>query len=691
MSPRRPSWRGTDRSRHCSDRSDKSDPPVAPLGSNDDKAAPDGGRLTARYVSGGFFNRRIRRIAGLSGIDLRPGLPRPGEWVAAWGHAGTSVRADRVARWRGAPVLRIEDAFLRSLHPGRSGEDTLGLVIDRRGAHFDSRAPSDLEVLLATHPFDDGDLIARARTAMEEMVRAGVTKYNATRTDLPPPHPGYVLVIDQTRGDASIALSNASAATFREMLLIAREENPGARIVIKTHPETAVGHRAGHFSDADAVFGATLEARPLPPAALLAGATRVYTVSSQLGFEAILHGHRPVTFGQPFYSGWGLDDDRNPLDRRQRRLTRTQMFAGAMVLYPRWYDPHRDRLCDPVDVVRMLDARARAWRDDRAGWSAPGMRLWKRAPLRRFLSGKVKFRDDPARRRLTWGAVREGEGPAATRIEDGFLRSRGLGADLIAPLSLVLDRQGMYFDPTRPSDLEDAVVRAAALPPEALERARHLRAAVVASRLSKYNLTGATPDLPAGDVILVPGQVADDASIRLGTTDVSDNAALLAAVRRQNPDAFIVYKPHPDVEAGLRDGAIDAADADLVADRADPIALIDRASEVWTMTSLLGFEALIRDRPVITFGAPFYAGWGLTRDLGRTPARRRAARPSLDALVHAALIDYPRYLDPVTGAACPPEVVIDRLAKGTVPTPGPANRLLAKTQGALASQAWLWR
>ena len=254
-----------------------------------------------------------------------------------------------------------------------------------------------------------------------------------------------------------------------------------------------------------------------------------------------------------------------------------------------------------------------------------------------------------------------------------------------------MDAKGIYFDPTRPSALEDAIVAAAALPPEALVRARELCASIVAAGLTKYNLSGDLPALPDVPFILVPGQVADDASIRLGTSEVSDNAALLSATRAANPGSFIVYKPHPDVEAGLRDGAIDAGDADLVATRATAHALIEKASEIWTMTSLLGFEALIRDTPVTTLGTPFYAGWGLTDDRGSIPARRRAARPSMDALVHAVLIDYPRYFDPITGTAAPPEAIVKRLAQGQVPRPGPANRLLAKTQGALVSFAPLWR
>jgi capsular polysaccharide export protein len=145
--------------------------------------------------------------------------------------------------------------------------------------------------------------------------------------------------------------------------------------------------------------------------------------------------------------------------------------------------------------------------------------------------------------------------------------------------------------------------------------------------------------------------------------------------------------------AGLRTGAIDPADlvglADLVLPDADPAALLAKVQEVWTMTSLLGFEALIRGVPVTCLGAPFYAGWGLTRDLGPVPDRR--GRADLPTLAHAALIAYPRYWDPVSRRPCPPEVALDRLAAGDIPRPGRLNRLLSKLQGRAASFSHLWR
>jgi capsular polysaccharide export protein len=134
------------------------------------------------------------------------------------------------------------------------------------------------------------------------------------------------------------------------------------------------------------------------------------------------------------------------------------------------------------------------------------------------------------------------------------------------------------------------------------------------------------------------------------------------------PDAFITYKPHPDVEAGHRVGAIPRQVALRLADEIvqdQPIgALIELVDEVHVNTSLAGFEALLRGRAVVTHGVPFYAGWGVTRDLGLMPSRRSAKR-TVDELVAAVLLLYPRYLDPETGLPCPPELLISRLTSGT--------------------------
>ena len=663
------------------------------------------------YNAGFLTQRRVRRILQLAGYDLRLGKPGPDDDVLVWGHSPYAGRGTRVAGATGAHLVRIEDAFLRSLHPGRSGDPPMGLIIDRRGIYFDTSGPSDLEVLLSTHPLDDTALLDRARGAMARIAAAHLTKYAANDPDLEPPPPGYVLLIDQTRGDAAIRMGAASAHSFAEMLAHAMEDHPGAPIVIKTHPETRAGHRAGHFDPAALPQGVTIDDRPIAPQRLFEGARAVYCVTSLLGFEAILAGHRPVLFGVPFYAGWGLSDDRRPTPaRRQRKLTRAQLAAAALILYPTWYDPYRDRLGRIEDVLGALEAEVRAWREDRAGYVAVGMRAWKRRHLTQFF-GPMRFTDDTTtaaadgRAVMVWAgretptlveACADAKRPLH-RLEDGFLRSRGLGAELVPPLSLVVDDLGIYYDPSRESRLDRLIAAATKMEPKQLLRAEELVARLVALGVTKYNPGGAAPEVPlAGErpLILVPGQVEDDASIILGAGEVRTNAGLLARARALYPEALILYKPHPDVVAGLRQGAVAddvlAQCADAVLAQGDPAILLAQVDGVVTMTSGLGFEALLRGVPVTCLGAPFYAGWGLTRDLGPVPAHRKA-RPSLAALAHAALITYPRYFDPISGLPCPPEVALDRLADGAGLRGRPGLRALAKLQGWFAGQSWLWR
>jgi capsular polysaccharide export protein len=228
----------------------------------------------------------------------------------------------------------------------------------------------------------------------------------------------------------------------------------------------------------------------------------------------------------------------------------------------------------------------------------------------------------------------------------------------------VVDRDGIYYDPTGPSELE-RILQEAAFSDEERERARALRERIVRSGLSKYNVGQRLEvEVPAGRrVVLVPGQVEDDASVRLGCRDVRTNAALVAAARRDAPGAFVIFKPHPDVLSGNRVGRVDPAAlaglCDHVEARASLADCLAVSDEVHTLTSLVGFEALLRGLRVVVHGQPFYAGWGLTED--RHPVERRTRRLDLDELVAGALIRYPRYLHRETGRFTTPEVVIAQL------------------------------
>jgi capsular polysaccharide export protein len=286
----------------------------------------------------------------------------------------------------------------------------------------------------------------------------------------------------------------------------------------------------------------------------------------------------------------------------------------------------------------------------------------------------ARFRGiDRAARVVVWG-VRDREdvralatqlGLSIWRMEDGFLRSVGLGSDFNLPASLVLDRSGIYFDPREPSDLE-TILEQERFAPEQLARAEALRRSIVQAALSKYNFSGGEQlTRPAGKrVILVPGQVEDDASIQRGCVDVRTNQGLLEEVRRLNPDAHVIFKPHPDLLAGNRaEGmlAVERAAAlcDQVILHAPLPACLALADEVHTMTSLVGFEALLRGLGVHTYGQPFYAGWGLTSD--RHPLARRTRKLTLDELVAGVLIRYPLYLNRESFQLTTPEAIVAEL------------------------------
>ncbi|WP_407851514.1 capsular polysaccharide biosynthesis protein [Bordetella petrii] len=599
------------------------------------------------------------RIAPYLGGPVASGTPFVG-----WGRKASGKRAQRhAARHRGTCWL-LEDGFLRSMGNGAQ-EPPLSVVIDDAGIYYDAGAPSRLEQLVCRAL--DADREARV-TALIAAWRDGlVSKYNAARD----PRPAllrqpYVLVVDQTRGDASIRYGQASQASFDRMLAAAMAEHPGTRIILKAHPDVVAGGKTGHF-DPSALEGSErvlLLRDHVHPARLLEHAEAVYVVTSQIGFEALLWGKPVRTFGMPFYAGWGLTQDELEAPARRRPASLEALVGAALIDYPRYIDPETGLPCEVEQTLAWLALQRQMRARLPEQITAVGFSRWKKPFVRDFLAGsQVRFGDvsiltEPVEQPIAvWGRkhddlIRQHPGNAnLLRIEDGFLRSVGLGADFIRPLSWVVDDLGIYYDATQPSRLEH-LLATVDFPPELCDRARQLRQAITHAGLTKYNVGDHGWQRPAGDnrIILVPGQVESDASIRYGATSVSGNIALLQAVRHANPRAHIIYKPHPDVLAGLRQRGVDETEASRWADdivgNVSIGAMMSEVDEVHVLTSLAGFEALLRGIPVTTHGQPFYAGWGLTRDLGLAPevAARRARRLDLDQLVAATLLLYPTYV-----------------------------------------------
>lgn len=235
------------------------------------------------------------------------------------------------------------------------------------------------------------------------------------------------------------------------------------------------------------------------------------------------------------------------------------------------------------------------------------------------------------------------------RMEDGFLRSSMLGAAHTTPYSLIVDSSGLHYDPSTPSDLEK-ILNQGGFSDDELSTAQSCLDMLGMLELSKYNPpTSMSPDegrIKTRRRVAVIGQVDNDMSVRLGNPQSWSMIELIRLAKLENPDAEIIYRPHPDVYHGFQRSKFRSKSIAEICTVVSPQeSLVDffrTVDHVYTITSLSGLEALLRGIPVTVVGQPFYAGWGLTDD--RAVIERRGVKRSLLELFTAAYLKYPRYL-----------------------------------------------
>ena len=626
------------------------------------------------------------------------------ECLYVWGRKPSAKRVERRSLRTGRPLIRLEDGFLRSMGLGHEAMP-LSICVDDLGIYYDCTRESRLERLIQ-RPLTSQEK-RRAQKIRELWQISRVSKYNNTIDSATPETP-YVLVVDQTRGDCSIRYGLADASSFQTMLEDALKHWPNHTILLKTHPDVTAGKKKGHFSRRQLNHPRIqICSDGGGPSRLLEDASAVYVVSSQVGFEALLWGKPVYTYGLPFYSGWGLTQDRCKLPERRtnKNPELDQLIHAALIEYPRYVNPETLKSAEPEEVITWIADQKRyreAWPDR---IEAFGFTPWKARQLRRFIPRyqhqTLRFRrkggtpSADCQAAICWGAstpkALERAKIPLIRVEDGFIRSRGLGANLVEAQSWIFDQQGLHYDGSRASGLETALLCAKPLSDSKQQRIRKLLTRIQQQKISKYNLSGKEwsppPHAVGRAVIVVLGQVEDDASIRMGIpreTSVHSNRALLLAARNEHPQAWLIYKPHPDVCAGMRRQQRLECLWDELADETCIHSLLRQADEVCVMTSLGGFEAALQGVQVRTWGVPFYAGWGFTIDmLEQHPWLQRRARQklNLETFAYTCLIDYPTYVSQRSLSPTSPERVIEEIQAATA-QPGEAQ---------LNAEQWLFR
>lgn len=595
------------------------------------------------------------------------------KYFLGWGRKPSFFKAQHYAKKYHTQCICLEDGFVRSLGLGKEGYQPLSLVADQSGIYFDATQPSDLERLVL-QPITDTEKNL-AHSSIKKIIESGITKYNLKYDEITQTieqNRKNILVVDQTYGDQSISYALASTAHFKYMLQHASHHHPDATIWIKIHPDVIAGKSKTHFSSKDLKLPnvRVLEGN-YNPIELCQKMSEIYVVSSQLGFEALLCGKPVHCFGLPWYAGWGLTHDHHELkhlirNRRNIICSIDELFIAAYIKYARYVSPVTHQRCELNEIIDILAPNI-AFQEKlpKVPITLYGFSKWKRKFIKDFLDfphTKLKFRywfkptkDQPI---IAWGKkakiLKELGYQNVWTVEDGFLRSLGLGAKLIRPFSLVFDDLGIYYDATQPSRLE-FLLNQVQLNPNQKNRTQRLIQEIVQQKLTKYNVgevvSTKSPHISLNKkVLLVIGQVEDDLSVQLGGIDIKTNEALIKEVRANNPDAYIIYKPHPDVETGLRKGKVSLnvinKYIDHIEARLSIITLFEYIDEIHTITSLSGFEALLRGIKVYCYGIPFYAGWGLTID--RHQCVRRNRKLMLEELVYSTLIEYPTYNLPHT-------------------------------------------
>ncbi|MFG5150264.1 capsular polysaccharide biosynthesis protein [Campylobacter lari] len=603
-----------------------------------------------------------------------------------WGRKKSGLKAIALAKKYNVKFLLLEDGFLRSLNLGVEKSPSFSIVKDEVGIYYDATAPSKLENILNTYEFSTKEL-EQAKKAIELIKTEKLSKYNnnlCIPKDLFSTNEERVLIITQVANDASLKFGLADSFSTQEIINDTIKENPNAKIYIKIHPDVLSGKKQSDFNAQDLPSKCVVIKENYNPIELLSHFKKVYTKTSGMGFEALMLGCECVCYGVPFYAGWGLTQDKQACKRRFKKRTLEEVFCAAYILYSEYFNPYLNQKSDIFDTIHTLAKYKKIEHANSNTLYFLGFTLWKRWFMKPFFKTKnnkiiflnslgelYKANLNPEDKIFIWGKkydkalLAKDFNNEIFLIEDGFLRSVFLGSDLTRPFSLIIDCKGLYVDPSKPSDLED-ILQNHIFDESLKQRAKKLISTITQNKFSKYNgLKHEKLNFNTNKkIILIPAQVEDDVSMILGGAGF-DTLKLLQSVRKANENAFIVFKPHPDVlsgnRKGLKDKNIILKYCDEIIENVSIDSAINASDEVHTITSTSGFDALLRGKKVVVYGKPFYAGWGLTSDLHEIPRRTRVL--SLEELVAGVLILYPRYIHPKSKNLCEVELALDIMLK----------------------------
>lgn len=285
-------------------------------------------------------------------------------FIPIFGFAEQNEARMKLAYETNTPIALCEDSFLRAATV--YGDTTVpsvyrqsvSLTCDSHGFYFDASRPSDIERLISSIELSDQDRQV-ARDIMGGIVSRKISKYNnqpiLSNPRIGSVHKDKILIIDQDNGDLSTFLGSASEHHFNEMLQAAVDENPGCDIIVKTHPDSLVANgKKGYYSkvkENDRVYKITY---PINPYSIIEAVKKVYVATSTFGFEALMAGKDVSVFGIPWYSGWGITDDRQTCTRRNQKRSLEDLFHAFYIQYTHYANPFTNTPCSIQEAIDAI-------------------------------------------------------------------------------------------------------------------------------------------------------------------------------------------------------------------------------------------------------------------------------------------------------------------------------------------------
>ncbi len=318
------------------------------------------------YTSSKQLIKNSKNFVELHRYSFLNYLRRDSGLFFGWGRKRSGKKAVELAIRFSSSFVLLEDGFIRSLSLGVDGSPSFSLVEDNIGIYYDATTPSKLENILNTYDFkSDKKLMIDAKKAIKLIVENNISKYNSASdiddrfrikygmTD-DENSEKRVLVIAQTAGDASLKYGMLDNYSTDDMINSAISENPNAKVYLKVHPDVLSGKKKSDIDINLAKQKCVIIEENVNPLSLLRYFTKVYTKTSQMGFEALLVGCECICFGMPFYAGWGITTDKSKCSRRKNNLTIEEVFAGAYILYTTYYNPYTDKKSDIFDIIKTI-------------------------------------------------------------------------------------------------------------------------------------------------------------------------------------------------------------------------------------------------------------------------------------------------------------------------------------------------